>query len=105
MSLPPTRETDRTSIRLPDAADRTRTTTSSLKPNHGVVAVASTRPVAESVATIAHPILRAASTERCQAAAGGTGSSSAVMSGYPLRCAAATSGPPYVAGFDALGRN
>lgn len=51
-SLRPTRETERTSILLPVPAGVTRTTTSSVKPNHGVVAVASMRPAASSVATI-----------------------------------------------------
>jgi hypothetical protein len=39
-SLWPTRDTDRTSTRLPASAAVTRTTTSSLNPNHVVVAVA-----------------------------------------------------------------
>ena len=69
-SLLPTRETLRTSTRLPCPSGRMRTTTSSLKPNHPVVAVASTRPAAESAATMAQPAWRAASRARANAAPG-----------------------------------
>ncbi len=44
-SLPPTRDTERTSMRLPAPSASTRITTSSLKPNHNVVSVASMRPL------------------------------------------------------------
>ncbi len=64
-SLPPTRDTERMSIRLPPACSRTRITTSSLKPNQRVVSVASIRPCPGSTATISHPMALAA----CSAAA------------------------------------
>ena len=47
-SLSPTRDTERTSTRLPAPFASTRITTSSLKPNQNVVSVASMRPAAAS---------------------------------------------------------
>ena len=75
-SLLPTRDTERTSMRLPAGAGATRITTSSRKPNHGVVAVASMRPAAASAAAISQPMPLAASSARANASAGGSGSSS-----------------------------
>ena len=51
----PTRETLRTSTKLPPSAGRMRTTTSSLKPNQNVVAVPSTWPFSGSLATTSRP--------------------------------------------------
>ena len=59
-SLRPTRDFERTSMRLPAPAGVMRTTTSSLKPNQRVVWVASMRPCPRSTSTISHPMSRAA---------------------------------------------
>jgi len=81
-SLSPTRETLRTSTRLPPpASGRTRTTMSSLKPNHRVVAVASMRPAGVSDATISQSRARAASIAFCIVAAGSPFTTSDLMSG------------------------
>ena len=68
-------------MRLPRASGATRITTSSRKPNHGVVAVASMRPAAASAATIVHPIDRAAESAASNAAAGGPGTTIGTRSG------------------------
>ena len=55
ISLRPTRDTERTSIALPLPSATTRTTTSSLNPNHAVVAVASTNPALGSTLATSNP--------------------------------------------------
>ena len=68
-------------MRLPRASGATRITTSSRKPNHGVVAVASMRPAAASAATIVHPIARAAASAASNAAAGACATTIGATSG------------------------
>src|SRR6185369_1272042 len=81
ISPPPTRDSDRTSTRLPFSCGCTRTTTSSLKPNQKVVSVASMRPPAGSDATRSHPIVRTAASARSKARAGGRFNVSGTISG------------------------
>ncbi len=73
-SLRPTRDTERTSTRVPPPAGVRRITTSSLKPNQNVVSVASMRPAAGSTCTISHPASRAAASARSNAVLAGIGS-------------------------------
>ena len=80
-SLSPTREALRTSTRLPPSTARTRTTTSSLKPNQAVVAVASMRPFAGSESAISQPSARAASSARANACAGASDEVKGTISG------------------------
>jgi hypothetical protein len=75
------RETERTSMRLPRPLGATRTTTSSRKPNHGVVAVASIRPAPASAAMIVHPAARAAASAFAKAASGASARTTGAMSG------------------------
>ena len=72
-SLRPTRDFERTSMRLPAPAGAMRTTTSSLKPNQRVVATASMRPALASAST-SRPIARAAASARANACGGGAAS-------------------------------
>ena len=69
-SLRPTRESERTSMRLAGPSGVMRTTTSSLKPKNSVVAVASMRSACGSAATIFQPSLRAAARQRSNATGG-----------------------------------
>ncbi len=69
-SLRPTRETERTSIRLPWPAAAMRMTMSSLNPNQKVVSVASIRPSPGFELTIVHPMSRAV-RRACSKAWGG----------------------------------
>ena len=90
----PTRDTDRTSTRLPCSVAVIRTAMSSVNPNHRVAATASMRPEVESAATTSQPMLRAAARAMRNAAPGGTGRSAGPISGYEARCSAATLSPP-----------
>ena len=80
-SLRPTREAERTSMRLPFGAGVTRTTMSSVKPNQRVVSLASRRPSAGAAATMRQPIERAAASARAKAWPGGRASISGAKSG------------------------
>ena len=98
-SPPPTRESDRTSTRLPLSAGFIRTTTSSLKPYQNVVSVASIRPDV-CVRPDRDPIpSRAPSRAPARTPArAGPSASQAEDPGYASRCCAATVSPPYIGG-------
>ena len=77
----PTRLLERMSTRLPVPSGRMRTTMSSLKPNHALVAMASRRPSAGARATTSQSIAVATASTRLNASAGGTGRMTGTMSG------------------------
>ena len=80
-SLRPTRDFERTSMRLPAPEGAMRTTMSSLKPNQRVVAIASMWPALSSAATISSSMARAAASARANACAGGSASCSGCRPG------------------------
>ena len=80
-SLRPTREAERTSMRLPFGAGLTRTTMSSVKPNQRVVSLASSLPSAGTAATMRQPMARAVVSTRANACSGGSARASGARSG------------------------
>ena len=93
-SLLPTRETERTSTRLPTDDGLRRTTTSSLNPNQDVVSVASIRNDVGSDATIFHTHVFGRSQRLGKCLAGGQFIEPDLRSGYASFCCLASSGPP-----------
>ena len=89
MSLTPTRDTLRTSIRAPWGCGRTRTATSSLKPNQNVVAVASIKPSGGCSATISIPKPRSAARASAKAASGSACKVSGATHGKASACSGA----------------
>ncbi len=71
-------------MRLPEPDGVMRITTSSVKPNQRLLSLASIRPAASSAATIVHPIFRAVSSARLNAAVGGKARVKGTIAGIGL---------------------